>query len=161
VRKQLRFTSTANGAVNCSLANTPRRIFIMQDNHIETLVVPIAAGAVCIAGAGSSGSELATGLRQLADRVEALSDEELRKHRAASVIHQYNDHYFIESDGRFITLCETGHAEKFTVVEIGSTIAQTKQALDKGDGDLGSGLVACDEWEIALGYAIGSARRCP
>ena len=39
------------------------------------------------------------------------------------------------------------------------SIAEAKQAIEKDEGDLGGGLVACDEWRVALDHAVESARR--
>lgn len=131
----------------------------MQVDDVKTLVLPTTTAALCITGAEESGAEIAAGLRELASRIEGLSGEELLKYRAASVLHQLNGRYFIETGGRFVTLCWTGDSDNYTIVDIGGTITEATQAIEKDEGDLGGGLVACDEWDVALGHAIESARR--
>jgi len=131
----------------------------MPGFRVQTLVLPNAAAAVCIAERDESGSVIAAGLRELARQIESLSGRELLTHPAATVIHELNGFYFIESYNCFITPCDIGTGDKHTVVEIGNTIEEAREVLQRDNGILSGGLVACDDWEVAFAFAIRSVRQ--
>jgi hypothetical protein len=69
-------------------------------------------------------------------------------------VFEHNGFYFHEDNGDFITYSWIGRDDRYEAVIIGHSEAEARQCLDDHpNGELGSGLSACDDREIVEGHA--------